>query len=252
MKKKKIVFFINAITLTRCIKRIEEFVDTGYEIEAYGFERGGEVFVKPSKFEIKVIGKHDITQSYLSRLGTIYRSMKPIIKQYKNQDVLFYYFFYDVAFAARLISRRPFIYEESDIPYVGIGSSIVRNILGRIDKKMINQSLLTVMTSEGFINYHFGDYRPNNIIVVPNRVNPRLCEYEYHKQKIDINHLKFAFVGGFRYQSVLNFATVIGESFPQHEFHVYGIVVHKPDKEALGRLMNKYIYMRSSLDQGRK
>lgn len=238
--KKKIVFFINAVTLTRCIKRIEEFVDKGYEVEAYGFERGGEAYVKPSKFEIKVIGSHNISQNYFTRLRIIYNSMKPIIKQYEKQDVLFYYFFFDVAFVARMLTRRPFIYEESDIPYTGIGNAVLRNLLRGVDRRMIKHSLLTVMTSEGFIDYHFGDYRPDNIIVVPNRVNPRLLEYKYHSQEIDINHLRFAFVGGFRYQSVLNFATVIGESFPQHEFHVYGIIVHKPDKEALESLMSKY------------
>ena len=50
MAKKKIIFFINAITITRCIKRIEEFIDNGYEVEAYGFERGGEVYAQPQSF----------------------------------------------------------------------------------------------------------------------------------------------------------------------------------------------------------
>lgn len=238
MAKKKIVFFINAITLTRCIKRIEEFIDNGYEIEAYGFDRGGEAYAQPSKFKITVIGSHNITQSYPSRLRTIYKSMKPIIKKYEKQDVLFYYFFFDVAFVARLITKRPFIYEESDIPYTNIENSLLRGFLGRVDKRMIEHSLLSVMTSEGFIDYHFGDERPRNIIVVPNRVNPKLNEFDYHNQPIDINHMKFAFVGGFRYTSVLNFATVIAESFPQHEFHVYGNIVQ--NKEELDALVQKY------------
>lgn len=235
MEKKKIVFFINAITLTRCIKRIEEFIDNGYEIEAYGFERGGEAYAMPSKFDIKVIGSHNISQNYFTRLRIIYDSMKPIIKQYEKQDVLFYYFFFDVAFVARMLTRRPFIYEESDIPYAGIGNAVLRNALRGVDKKMIKHSLLTVMTSEGFIDYHFGDKRPNNIVVVPNRVNPRLNEYEYNIQPIDEKLLRFAFVGGFRYTSVLNFATVIAEYFPQHEFHVYGNIVQ--NKEALETLL---------------
>ena len=229
---------MNAITLTRCIKRVEEFIDNGYEIDAYGFDRGGETYAQPSKFEIKVIGSHNISQSYSSRLKTIYKSMKPIIKKYKKQDVLFYYFFFDVAFVARLITKRPFIYEESDIPYTNIGNSMLRGFLGRVDKRMIERSLLTVMTSEGFIDYHFGDERPKNIIVVPNRVNPKLSEFEYQNKPIDINHLKFAFVGGFRYASVLNFATVIAEHFSQHEFHAYGNIVE--NKNALEELVNQY------------
>lgn len=238
MAKKKIIFFINAITITRCIKRIEEFIDNGYEVEAYGFNRGGEVYAHPSKFHINVIGKHDVSQGYFTRLRIIFSSLKPILKKYRKEDVIFYYFFFDIAFTARLLSRKPFIYEESDIPYTSIGNVWLRKLLRRFDKRMIRKSLLTVMTSEGFIDYHFGDERPKNIIVVPNRVNPQLDAFEYHKKAPDINHLSFAFVGGFRYDSILNFATVVAERFPQHDFHVFGNIMQ--NEEALMSLVEKY------------
>ena len=238
MAKKKIIFFINAITITRCIKRIEEYIDNGYEVEAYGFERGGEVYAQPSKFHINVIGKHDVSQGYFTRLRIIFSSLKPILKKYRKEDVIFYYFFFDIAFTARLLSRKPFIYEESDIPYTGVGNVWLRNLLRRIDKRIIRKSLLTVMTSEGFIDYHFGDERPKNIIVVPNRVNPQLDAFEYHNKVLDINHLSFAFVGGFRYDSIMNFATVVAERFPQHDFHVFGNIMQ--NEEALMSLVEKH------------
>lgn len=231
---KKIVFIVNSITIPRCIKRIEEFIDNGYEVEVFGFERGGEVYAKPPKFNITIIGKHDISQSYLQRLIVIYSSLKGLFKQYKHQNVLFYYFFFDVAFTARLICRRDFIYEESDLPYTGIGNSLLRNVLRMIDKRMIKQSFLTIMTSEGFIDYHFGNKKPQNILVVPNRVNPQLVEMGYQRREIDLKHISFSFVGGFRYQSVLNFAEVIADCFPQHSFHVFGILIeHKEELIAL-------------------
>lgn len=238
MKKKKIIFFINAITITRCIKRIEEFIDNGYEIEAYGFERGAEIYAKPTKFTINVIGKHDVSQGYFKRFCIIYSSLRPILKQYSKQDVLFYYFFYDVAFVARLISRKRFVYEESDIPYTGISNKLIRNLLGYFDRKIIRKSLLTVMTSEGFIDYHFGENRLDNVIVVPNRVNPKLLEFPYKHKTIDINHLSFAFVGGFRYTSVLNFAKVIATQFPQHSFHIFGNIIE--NREQIEFLANNY------------
>lgn len=239
MNKKKIVFILNNITLTRCLKRVSEFIDNGYEVEVYGFEKSGEEgYASPPNFNITTIGTFSRNQSYLARLKVYYKSLKPLFKKYKGQDVIFYYFFFNIAFAARLLCHRTYIYEESDMPYTGIRYKLIRNWLGGIDKRMIKKSLLTVMTSEGFIDYHFGDERPKNIVVVPNRVNPLLMELPYHRQGFAINHLSIAFVGGFRYKSVINFATVIAESFPQHEFHAYGIILE--NGEELKALCEKY------------
>ena len=143
---------------------------------------------------------------------------------------MFYYFFFDVAFTARLICRRTFIYEESDLPYTGIRNPLVRNVLRMIDKRMIKQSLLTIMTSEGFVDYHFGNRKPQNIVIIPNRVNPQLVEMKYHSKRIDIDHISFSFVGGFRYNSVLNFAEVVAKCFPQHSFHVFGTIQEHEDE----------------------
>ncbi len=226
MEKKKIVFVLNNITITRCIKRVGEFIDNGYEVEVYGFKKEEEEgYASPTNFSITTIGVFSQKQSYFARLMVYYKSLKQLFKRFKNQDVIFYYFFFNVAFAARLICRRPYIYEESDLPYTRLGNKIIRNWLGNIDKRIITKSLITVMTSEGFIDYHFGDERPKNIVVVPNRVNPALLEMPYQRKDFDIDHLSIAFVGGFRYASVINFATVIAEHFPQHEFHAYGNIL---------------------------
>lgn len=240
MDKKKIVFILNNITITRCLKRVSEFIDNGYEVEVYGFKKENEDgYAVPNGFTITVLGTFSQEQPYFERLKVYYRSLKPLFKKYKKQDVVFYYFFFNIAFAARLQCRRPFIYEESDMPYLSMGNKWVRKWLSRIDKKIIKKSLLTVMTSEGFIDYHFGKERPDNIVIVPNRVNPGLMNLPYSmKQQHDWDRLSIAFVGGFRYLSVLNFAEVIGESFPQHEFHVFGNIISNGD--GLHTLCEKY------------
>ena len=239
MDKKKIVFILNNISITRCLKRVSEFIDNGYDVDVYGFEKlGEEGYATPSNFNITVIGGFSRSQSYFERLKVYYRSLKPIFKKYKGQDVIFYYFFFNIALAARLLSRRTYIYEESDMPYTGFRNKTKRKLFGNIDKKIIKESLLTVMTSEGFIDYHFGDERPQNIVIVPNRVNPLLMKMPYNRNNYDINHLSIAFVGGFRYRSVINFATVIAEYFPQHEFHAYGIILEHG--EELKALCEKY------------
>lgn len=236
----QIVFILNNITITRCLKRVSEFVDKGYEVEVYGFKKQGEEgYAVPIGFSITVLGTFSQEQPYFERLKVYYRSLKPLFKKYKNLDVVFYYFFFNIAFAARLQCRRRFIYEESDMPYLSMGNQWIRKCLSWIDKRIIQKSLLTVMTSEGFIDFHFGKKRPENIVVVPNRVNPGLMNLSYTmRPQHDWDHISFAFVGGFRYLSVLNFAEVIGESFPQHEFHAFGNIIS--NGESLHALCEKY------------
>lgn len=236
----KVIFILNNITITRCHKRVSEFIAQGYEVEVYGFKKQDEEgYADPKDFSITILGSFSQEQSYFVRLKVYYRSLKLLFKKYKKQDVIFYYFFFNIAFAARLQCWRPYIYEESDMPYLSIGNKRIRKWLSRIDKRIIQKSLLTVMTSEGFIEYHFGDEHPQNIVVVANRVNPALMNLPYlSKVHNDWNHLSFAFVGGFRYTSVLNFASVVGESFPQHEFHVFGIIIE--NGEELREICEKY------------
>lgn len=231
----KIVFVLNASTITRCQKRVQEFIDHGYEVDVYGFERGGETYAEPDNYSIKTIGYHPVSMSYFQRLMVIVRALRKLHKNYRHQrDIIFYYFFFDVAFAASLISNRTYIYEESDIPYANMGNRLLRNFLRRRDRSIILKSLMTVMTSEGFINYHGLEKQKENIQLVPNRVNSALLQMPYVHKKLDAGRLSIGFVGGFRYQSVINFAQVIGKGFPSIDFHVFGNIIQ--NKEAIEAL----------------
>lgn len=237
MCKKKIVFILNATSITRCHKRVQEFIDHGYDVDVYGFERGGDIYAKPNDFVIETIGFHSVSMNYYKRLLVIAKSLKTLHRKYKNQEnVVFYYFFFDVAFAASLVSNRLYIYEESDIPYANIGNSLLRNYLRKKDKRIIRKSLLTVMTSEGFVKYHGLEDEKDNIQIVPNRVNPELLQLPYTHKKLKKENLSIGFVGGFRYKSVINFAHVVGREFPSIDFHVFGnIMQNKETIEALNK-----------------
>lgn len=223
---KKIVFVLNAVSITRCQKRVQEFIDHGYDVDVYGFARGGQTYAKPSNYSIEEIGYHTVSMSYYRRLLVIYKALRKLRKKYeKEKDVIFYYFFFDVAFAASLVSHRTYIYEESDVPYADIRFSLLRKFLKWKDRRIIRKSLLTVMTSEGFIKYHGLEQQCDNIVLVPNRVNPALLELPYTHKVLDSEHLSIGFVGGFRYQSVFNFASVVAEDYPQITFHVFGNIM---------------------------
>ena len=243
MNKKKIVFVLNAI-VTRCIKRVEEFIANGYDVDVYAFNRGGEPYVQPKNFQITIIGEHNLTMGILRRSFVIGKSLHTLFKKYKKEDIVYYFFFFDVASIGHLFCKKPYIYEESDMPYTTRGVKSVRRVMAKIDKRVITHSLLTTMTSEGFIDFHYGNHRPENIIVVPNRVNERLLSVTYSETELNINHLRFSFVGGFRYGSTLNFFRVAAEHFPNHSFSVYGNIIRF--KEEIEELARKYknIYLK--------
>ena len=93
---------------------------------------------------------------------------------------------------------------------------------------------MTVMTSEGFVKYHGLEDERENIQLVPNRVNSALLELPYTHKNLEAGRLSIGFVGGFRYQSVINFAKVVGREFPHIDFHVFGNIME--NKEAIETL----------------
>lgn len=227
MNHKKIVFVLNSVTITRCQKRVQEFIDNGYEVDVYGFTRGEQLYSSPSGFEITSIGNHPISMGYFKRLLVITKSLRKLFKRYKDQkDVVFFYFFFDVAFAASLVSRRTYIYEESDMPYTNIKIGLLRKWLSLYDKWLIKKSVLTTMTSEGFIDYHGLEDKRDNIIVIPNRVNPALLKLDYSHKDFEDGKLSIGFVGGFRYRSIFNFTRHIVTKYRHITFHVYGNIIN--------------------------
>ena len=40
MNKPKIVFILTSISQPRCIKRVKSFINSGFEVKIYGFDRG--------------------------------------------------------------------------------------------------------------------------------------------------------------------------------------------------------------------
>lgn len=237
-KVKKIVFVFNSAEDTRCMKRAEEFVENGYDVDVYAFDRGSKVVTTSKLFEVKIIGKHDISMSYFRRAIIIRRSLKWLFDQYKNEDVIYFLFFFDVAFVGHLMANKPFIYELSDMPYADIGNSFIRGLFEKMDRRIIRKSFLTTLTSEGFIDYLFGDKRPANYVVVPNRVDKRLLNIPYEETPVNINHLRFSFVGGFRYQSTLDFLHFAAKNFSQHTFSVDGNIIRFEND--LKQLAEKY------------
>jgi glycosyltransferase involved in cell wall biosynthesis len=214
---KKIVFILNCIGAPHSIKRIKEFVENGYEVESYGFLRKLELF---NSIETKTIGKLAEEKNYLARLFIIPISLLRVFAKYRNEDVVYYYFDLNIALFAAVLSKKKYIYEESDMTHLNLNNKIIGKILEIINKQIIKKSLETVFTSGGFLKFHCGNNIPNNVSVVPNKLSGKAKEYYIIHKPLGLS--KFGFVGSIRYMSIYKFAKIIGDNFKNRQFHFFG------------------------------
>ncbi len=218
----KIVFILKTIEQQRCIKRIQAFIDHGYEVEVYGFNRKKNIN-QQYNFEIYSLGMIAEGLSYAKRTKE-YLKAKSVIKKYRHdKDVLFYMFGIDLALPLILCGAKRYIYEESDLIHTKFKSGPLIQLFETIDKWIIKQSRVTVLTSEGFVKYHYGE-KParENICVLPNKLNPQCKELKPIDKALDYEHLRVGFVGFFRYESVYNFLVVTAKHFPQMQVKLFG------------------------------
>lgn len=226
----KIVFIINSISAQRCIKRVEEFINHGYDVDVYGFNRHMKTHLQPKHFSLEIIGEFCNTLPFQSRVHILLNGINKVLNRYKNNsDVYFYLFQLDVALIFRLLSHgKKYFYEESDLMHTYIKNSFIKKSLEFVDKLIIRKSILSIFTSEGFLIYHYGNKWPENVSIITNRLNVDIENIEkINKRDFEENKLKVGFVGFPRYKSILKFIDIFCSNFPNYEFHVYGEIIDK-------------------------
>ena len=255
IKNKTVVFILNSLEQQRCHKRIREFLDNGYEVKVYAFNRKYGVEVSRfERYEVEVIGEFGNSCSYLSRVSLMRKGIKKVVEAHKDQAAIYYLFNLDVAsIAFWLIKNRPYIYEESDLTHTYISNKLVKGCMDKLDKLIIRKSLMTVMTSGGFVKYHFKGDCPENVWVIPNKLNPQIKECPLvPKRKLEMEHIHFGFVGHLRGQALINFVRVLTEHYPQHEMHFFGMCVEndQPKFSVFEKCENVYFHgpFRNPLD----
>lgn len=235
--KPSIIFITSTTSNSHCKNRIEQFIQQGYKVHAYSFRRDKETTPENLPYKIQVIGEI-VSSNYLKRLTIYFRGIKKVVSLYKKEkNILYYSFGLDLAMFLRLfVQKQQYLYEEADLVQTYHSNKIVTKLLNCIDRKIISDSLHTILTSEGYLQYHFpnGAY-PKNVTIVPNKLNPAILNFSAKKSKTDMTHLRFAFVGGARFDSIDHFVEVFLANFPQHEFHFYG-----PVEPRMNRFAEKY------------
>lgn len=218
----KVVFILKTIEHQRCIKRIQAFIDRGYEVEVYGFNRKKNV-KQQYNFEIQSLGVIEDGLSYAKRTKE-YLKAKQVIKKYRyDKNVLFYLFGIDLALPLILCGAKRYIYEESDLIHTKFKSRAAIKLLESIDRWIIKESWVSVLTSEGFAKYHYGDApAPKNVCILPNKLNPRCKELTPIARALDFNNLSVGFVGFFRYETVFNFLFITAKKYPRIHVKLFG------------------------------
>lgn len=242
-----VVFILGSSVNQNGIKRIDEFCSRGYNVSAYGFHRKMTIENHPKDVKMTIVGEFTNDIPYRKRIRIIASGLRTVLQQTDSDNSIYYLIGSDVGlFFSLLYRRKKYIYEEADLVHTYINNPIFRNLLRILDKRVISKSVMTVFRSEGFIRYYFGDTCPDNVTFIANRLDPSVldCE-EMVKKTVSCEHLRFGFVGAIRFQSIFNFARVLLENFPQHEFHFYGSAFSSQDETMfrdLVRYKNCFFY----------
>ena len=246
---KKVVFIVRTM-VPRVDKRIKEYIANGYDVEVYGFEFEN-VRIDNSKNTayyynvLATIPNFPNQLSYKDKAILFYKKIRKVIERFDKKETLFYFFTINTSFITLITPGLLFINEESDMLFDRAKNPVVRKLIIWVNKLIIKKSYKTVFTSQGFSDFYYGDKAPKNIVIIPNKVSAdclRLPTVE--KEPFDVNHIKFAFTGNARYQSIFNVCKVIGEHFPQHEFHFYGTLNYftEDQKQIVAGYKNVFVH----------
>ena len=221
----KIVCLLSSLSQPRCIKRVNSFVEAGFEVEVYGYSRGFyDVNSLPAKVKITNWGMVKSGRGYWERLWQNFKRIKWLLSHNKHTNVLYYAFGFDFSLILSIVRPKSFIYESSDLIYTYSRNILWVGMFRMIDKMIIRRSYQTVFTSEGFQDYLFGKCPPNNVIIQPNKVSSYFQNFNRKNRSFyGKSELIFAYVGALRYpNTVFRFARIIGEKYPQYSFYFYG------------------------------
>ena len=213
----------NLLSQPRCIKRVNTLVDLGYNVEVYGYDNGlYSDNINDYKCNINTITK----QKDRCKVLSIYSNIQLIKKACKHtgpEDII-YLFGIRLACCFKLLNKNNrYIYEQADLNYTKLKNKLLVTIFRQIDKNIIRKSFATILTSQGFVDYLFNKQVPSNVYLIENKLNNNLQKHLVDNRSIRTSRLRFGFVGFVRYpRTLLTFAKVVGEKFPQHEFHFYG------------------------------
>lgn len=219
----KIVFIVGSLTDSHIIKRVEAFVEKGFQVEVYGYMRDVSFVNKYKGIEPHVLGVVE-NERYINRIIPVWKDVTRILHSFTS-NTIFYLWGFDIAISALFRNNR-YIYEISDVRYASFKKPISA-LLRLLDRLIIRRSIATVITSEGFVDYlGNNDKFEKKFILLPNKLSRRMLEvgrpHAFGSEEND--KIRLGYVGLYRYpNTVVKLAEIVGESFPSMEFHFWGV-----------------------------
>mgnify|MGYP004649506269 CR=1 FL=1 len=216
----RFVFLVPALSQPRCIKRIASIKEMGYACDVYGYKRGKyDVNEYPDEINVQVLDTVS-DGDYLRKAIKSWKNLSKVVASNKGEDVAFYAFGFFQAFVCAIKGVK-YVYEISDIFYAYPGLNKIKWILKFIDRILIKKSALSIMTSGGFLEF-FNIKENEKILIVPNKVSPRLTTISRTALTGNLDSLRFGYVGSIKYDSIFRFAETIGKYYPHYHFDFYG------------------------------
>ena len=240
----RIVFILSWLNHPRLIKRVLALYKMKVPITVYGYERNTKSPNRiPENIPVYKLGEIVNGESYFKRLIFLSKSVKKILNRNPRQSI-YYVSTFDIAFLCCLFGKR-YIYEVSDMVYTSF-PYIIRELFRCVDRILIRRSLFTLMTSEGFKAYLFGNRTVDKIDYIPHGLSDYFKNKDRNIHVFKNEKIRFSFIGLIRYpNTVFRFAKVVGKYFPEYEFHFYGFcgVNYENDlKELIQTYKNVYYH----------
>lgn len=219
--KKKVVFILSSLSDNHFSHRVNDFIHNGYEVEVYGFKREGEPLPQDVPYTPTVLAEIK-SSNYYARIWTFFVCLWKLSKIIKRSDICFYSSL-DIALFANRFIKNAYIFELCDLTHLNLKGAM-RAILHSECIKAINNSLLTLFTSEGFYDC-FDNIKREKIILVPNKLNPSIPPFSIINRKLfHEGKIRIGYVGAVRYETIYNFVKVCAEKFTDSvEFHIFGV-----------------------------
>lgn len=216
---RKIIFILSSLSDSHFRKRVEDFIEAGYHVTVYGFKRQGEQIPDSLPYKVHILSEIK-SRNYFARLSTYYKCFKSLSKVCKGK--LCFYSSLDIALFCRRIIKAPYIYEVCDLTEMTVWQPI-QSILISENKKAIENSEITILTSQGFLDF-FGLSMSPKVILLPNKISKGCPEIANLKRSFRANGsaLKIGYVGSVRFETIYNFIKACAD-YPGVEIHIYGV-----------------------------
>lgn len=215
----QIIFLMASAYDPHYIRKLRIMRSHGIDVEAYGFVRSCDLTSGNEEDDIKLLSEV-LNRNYVKRIWTVYENITSVIEHHGKTPV-YYATTFDIACVCKM-KRVRYIYGISDIVY-GAFPLPLRKLFLAIDRQLINGSMFSVLTSPGFqCCLMLSDKGKNKCIYVKNKLDSIYSEDARPAIVTIKDSIRFGFAGNIRYRTTLDFARLIGESYPCHEFIFWG------------------------------